>query len=112
MTPTDLAAKQRLTQNATPESLRRNHITARHAPTFFSLARQHGMPIARTWLLGALVLDDSNANTHASGATLELQQSLDHALTDPHSSNPHLRRLQQHIETSAAHVIDTPNTPL
>lgn len=50
---------RRFAFQATAETLRNSPGASRHLPQFFSLAKQAGMTVARTWLLGRLVLDDS-----------------------------------------------------
>jgi len=49
---------RRFALRATAETLR-NSPASSHLPTFFSLAQQRGMVVARTWLLGRLILDES-----------------------------------------------------
>lgn len=49
---------RRFALRATVETLR-NSSASRHVPIFCSLAQQRGMVVARTWLLGRLILDES-----------------------------------------------------
>lgn len=102
---TNLPAYARLCARATPESLRRNPVTAPHIHTFFRLAKQHGLPIARTWLLGALIFDN-NPDLHTPETTTTSRHtSANPHSTYNHSSNRQLARLQQHIETASIETL-------
>lgn len=101
---TNLSTYARLCANASVESLRRRPETAPHLPTFFRLAKQHGLPIARTWLLGALLFN-SDANLHTPETATSRHPSANPHSTYNHSSNRQLARLQQHIETASIETL-------
>lgn len=103
-----ISAYASLCARATPESLRRNPVTAPYVRTFFKIAKSDGFPIARAWLLGALVFD-SDPNLHAPENAPEnapsRHTSAQHPATRNHSSNRQLARLQQHIEAASADIL-------
>lgn len=53
----------RLAAGASAETIRRNPLTARYFSTYFQLARTHGTPNARAWLLGSIIRDLHGATT-------------------------------------------------
>lgn len=60
---TVLPQYMRLTSRASPETIRRNPLTAGYATTYFELARTCGIRHARAWLLGSIIRDLHGATT-------------------------------------------------
>ena len=95
----------RFCNTATPETLKRNSFTAPHLSDFFQIARTCSLRDARIWLLGQLVMNH-HPDSHAP-------ESVPHANPQPPSpyhqpSDGPRARLQQHIETAALQLDNTP----
>jgi hypothetical protein len=63
----------RLTSSATVETIRRNPLTTRYAPTYFRLARACGTGNARAWLLGSIIRDFHGAALSDGAGQLDQQ---------------------------------------
>lgn len=90
----------RLCAHTTPETVRNNPFTAAYSDRFVLLAKRHGLPIARAWLLGALLFD-LDAQRHPSTPSLLAHHDHDVTPPPPQTPNSPRGRLQQHIESSA-----------
>ena len=94
----------RFCTTATPETLRRNRLTAPFSDDFFKIARVRSLRDARIWLLGQLVL-----NYHPDAHTPERVSHPNPQPSSPHHQSPDSprTRLQQHIETAALQLDNT-----
>jgi hypothetical protein len=106
---TSLSPYIRLCAQATPETLRRHPVTTSYIETFFAVAKRNGLPHARAWLLGRLLLDlHPHANTSPS---VVLQQDPQLPPLDLDAPPSPRGRLQEHIEAASAVHANT-NGPL